>query len=150
MKCFIKTYEELTKDELYKILKERVDIFVVEQNCPYPEIDGRDIDSYHVFYEDKGDILAYLRVLKPGVSFEEASIGRVLVNNNIRGVGLGQKIVKRAIQFITEELKYNIIRISAQEYLLEFYEELGFEKVSEMYLEDDIPHVEMVFKGNKN
>ncbi|MBS4539082.1 GNAT family N-acetyltransferase [Clostridium sp. D2Q-11] len=148
MSLFIKSYEELTKDELYKILKERINVFVVEQNCPYPEIDGRDIDSYHIFLKDSESILAYVRVLKPGISFEEASIGRVLVNEDNRGLGLGKKIMENAIQFITNELRYNIIRISAQEYLLKFYQELGFKKVSEMYLEDGIPHVEMVFQGN--
>ncbi|MBS4536174.1 GNAT family N-acetyltransferase [Clostridium sp. D2Q-14] len=145
MKWYIKKYEELTKDELYKILKKRIDVFVVEQNCPYLDIDDKDFDSYHVYLEDKGDILTYLRVLKPGVSFEEVSIGRVLVKKDSRGLGLGKELMKMAIKFILDELEYDTIRISAQEYLLKFYKDLEFKENSNVYLEDGIPHVEMIF-----
>lgn len=149
MEWLVKKYEELTKDELYNIIKERVDVFVVEQQCPYPEIDGRDKESYHFFALDKDNIIVYLRILEPGISFKEASIGRVLVNKIYRRQGIGKEIIKRAIDFITNKLGYNIIRISAQEYLLDFYTELGFSKVSDVYLEDGIPHIEMVFENIK-
>ncbi|WP_130806356.1 GNAT family N-acetyltransferase [Senegalia massiliensis] len=149
MEWSIKTYDELTKDELYEILKKRIDVFVVEQNCPYDEIDNRDKDSYHIFFKKDKDIIAYLRVLEPGISFEDVSIGRVLVDKNQRGNGLAIEMMDKAIDFIINNLRYDIIRISAQEYLISFYENLGFKKVSNVYLEDDIPHVEMVYQNYK-
>jgi len=147
MEWIIKTYDELTKDELYEIFKKRIDVFVVEQNCPYDEIDNRDKDSYHIFLKKDECIIAYLRILEPGVSFENASIGRVLVDKDYRGSGFAIEMMNKAIDFIVNNLRYNIIRISAQEYLIRFYENLGFEKVSNVYLEDDIPHVEMVYQN---
>lgn len=150
MKWVIKNYKELSRDELYNILKERVYVFVVEQKCPYPELDDKDLESYHIYLEEKGDVLAYLRVLKPGVSFGEVSVGRVLVREDSRGLGYGKELMKRAMKFIENDLKYKNIRLSAQEYLLKFYTELGFKRVSKMYLEDGIPHVEMLFQGNNN
>ncbi|NBI05917.1 GNAT family N-acetyltransferase [Senegalia massiliensis] len=149
MEWIIKTYDELTKDELYEILKKRIDVFVVEQNCPYDEIDNRDKDSYHIFLKKDMNVIAYLRILEPGISFENISIGRVLVDKNQRGNGLAIEMMNKAIDFIINNLRYNIIRISAQEYLIGFYENLGFEKVSNVYLEDDIPHVEMVYQNYK-
>jgi ElaA protein len=149
MEWSIKTYDELTKDELYEILKKRIDVFVVEQNCPYDEIDNRDKDSYHIFFKKDKDIIAYLRVLEPGISFEDVSIGRVLVDKNQRGNGLAIEMMDKANDFIINNLRYDIIRISAQEYLISFYENLGFKKVSNVYLEDDIPHVEMVYQNYK-
>lgn len=149
MEWIIKTYDELTKDELYEILKKRIDVFVVEQNCPYDEIDNRDKDSYHIFLKKHMNVIAYLRILEPGISFENISIGRVLVDKNQRGNGLAIEMMNKAIDFIINNLRYNIIRISAQEYLIGFYENLGFEKVSNVYLEDDIPHVEMVYQNYK-
>ncbi|MGO1367823.1 MAG: GNAT family N-acetyltransferase [Senegalia sp. (in: firmicutes)] len=146
MEWFIKSFDELSKDELYDILKKRIDVFVVEQDCPYEEIDDRDKQSYHIFLKEDEKILAYSRILEAGISFEEASIGRVLVDKNVRGNGLACDMMNRAINFITNNLRYNIIRISAQEYLIGFYENLGFKKVSNVYLEDDIPHVEMVYQ----
>lgn len=150
MEWFIKSYDELSKDELYGILKKRIDIFVVEQDCPYEEIDNRDKQSYHIFLKRDENILAYLRILEPGISFEDASIGRVLVDKDERGKGFAHDMMDKAIDFIINNLRYNIIRISAQEYLINFYENLGFKKVSNIYLEDNIPHIEMVYKGYKN
>ena len=146
MKWKVKHYNELKSDVLYDILKERVDVFVVEQECPYPEIDGKDKDSFHLWAEENGEILAYTRLLPPGISYEEASIGRVLVRMDHRGKGLGRKLMKNSIEYVLNEMGENEIRISAQERLHDFYVSLGFEQVSEMYLEDDIPHIEMYYK----
>ncbi|MTI65808.1 MAG: GNAT family N-acetyltransferase [Firmicutes bacterium] len=146
MEIIVKKYNELTLDELYDILKIRTDTFVVEQNCPYPECDGKDKFSYHMIGKKNNEIIAYLRILPKGISYKEVSIGRVLVKKDHRGLELGKQIMKRAIKFIREDLKENFIRISAQKYLLNFYINLGFTKESEVYLEDGIEHIEMLFK----
>jgi ElaA protein len=148
MEWKIKKFDELSSRELYDILQQRVDVFVVEQNCAYAEIDGKDVDAYHLFAVDDGKVAAYTRILLPGVSFDEVSIGRVLVNMGYRGEGLGQELMKKTMGFVTEELKEKSIRISAQEYLLEFYLSLGFEEASDVYIEDGIPHMDMVFTKN--
>lgn len=146
MEWQIKHYNELSKDKLYRIIKLRIDVFVVEQNCPYPECDNKDQDSHHIYAIKDDDIVAYARILPKGISYSEVSIGRVLVNEKYRGIGLGKELIIRAIKYVKEELKEDEIRISAQEYLLDFYKILGFEQVSGIYLEDDIPHVEMLYK----
>ncbi|MGM0436972.1 MAG: GNAT family N-acetyltransferase [Bacillota bacterium] len=140
-------YNELKKDILYDILKERVDVFVVEQDCPYPEIDGKDKKSYHMWAEENSEIIAYTRLIPRDISYDEASIGRVLVRMDYRGRGLGRKLMEKSIKYITEQLGENEIRISAQERLHDFYVSLGFEQVSEMYLEDGIPHIEMYYEN---
>lgn len=142
----IKQFEDLTTDELYQILKARIDVFVVEQNCPYEECDNKDYDSIHIFAQNKDKIKAYLRVIPAGVSYEEPSIGRVLVNKEYRRQGIAEEMMCFAIDYIKNELESDYIRISAQKYLLDFYQKLGFEKVSEEYLEDGIPHYEMLLK----
>ena len=147
MEWKVKHYNDLKKDTLYNILKERVEVFVVEQECPYPEIDGKDKKSYHLWAEDNNEIIAYTRIIPKGIAYEESSLGRVLVKMNQRGRGLGRKLMNKSIDFITKELDENEIRISAQERLCDFYVSLGFEKVSEMYLEDEIPHIEMYYNN---
>lgn len=144
MKWNLKTFDELSKEELYEILKLRVNVFVVEQNCPYEEIDSKDLGSYHLFCMDRGEIIAYLRILKKGVSFDEISIGRVVINRNFRKLGLGREMLNKALLFINKELNENTIKISAQYYLIKFYESLGFNSISEVYLEDGIPHINMI------
>ncbi|ADQ14373.1 GNAT family N-acetyltransferase [Halanaerobium hydrogeniformans] len=144
MKFIIKEFDELSTYELYKIIQVRINVFVVEQNCPYEECDDKDFDSYHLYYEDNENIAAYLRIIAAGVSYPEPSIGRVLVKKEYRRQGLASEMMKKAIEFIKENFKSEAIRISAQKYLLEFYQDLGFERVSEKYLEDDIPHYEML------
>ncbi|RCW49817.1 GNAT family N-acetyltransferase [Halanaerobium sp. ST460_2HS_T2] len=146
MDLHIKKFEELTNQELYKIIEARINVFVVEQDCPYYECDNKDQNSFHLFYQDREQIAAYLRIILPGVSYEEASIGRVLVNKKYRREGLGLEMMKQAISFIKDNLNTELIRISAQEYILDFYKSLGFEIVSDRYLEDNIPHFEMVLK----
>ena len=146
MQFTLKTFEQLSNVELYNILKERTNVFVVEQNCPYPEVDGKDVHSYHLFKEEKGEIIAYLRILPPGVSYEELSIGRVLVKKAYRGQQLAQQLMATALQFIEEELHETTVKIQAQNYLRKFYGSFGFEPISETYLEDNIPHVDMLLK----
>lgn len=141
----VKRFNELDTKELYKIIKERIDVFVVEQNCPYSECDSKDLDCYHVLGSEDGEIAAYARIVPAGISYKEVSIGRVLINKKYRGHGLGGTLMEKAMDFIKKELKEDSIRISAQEYLLEFYKNLGFQPVSEVYLEDDIPHIEMLY-----
>ncbi|MFP4020522.1 MAG: GNAT family N-acetyltransferase [bacterium] len=144
MKLQIKRFSELSNRQLYKIIEARIDVFVVEQNCPYKECDNKDQDSFHLFYLDQGQIAAYLRIIPAGISYKEPSIGRVLVKKEYRRKGLGLKMTGEALAFIREEMNLNTVRISAQEYILDLYQSLGFKVVSERYLEDDIPHYEML------
>lgn len=146
MKWVLKHFNELDLNELYKILRIRNEVFVIEQNCPYHDCDNKDLDAYHIYCEINGEIGAYSRILRKGVSYEEASIGRVLSNEKFRGKKLSKECMKRAISFIENELNEEKIRISAQEYAKGFYEKVGFKKVSETYLEDDIPHIEMLYE----
>ena len=141
----IKKFDELSSRELYKIIEARINVFVVEQECPYHECDNKDQKSFHLYYLDQGQIAAYLRIIPPEISYLEASIGRVLVNKEYRRKGLGFQMMQDAIFFIKNNFSSNKIRISAQEYILNFYQELGFKVVSDKYLEDDIPHYEMLF-----
>ena len=142
----IKRFQELKTEEIYKILKIRNEVFIVEQNCPYLDCDDKDRTAFHLFLEENHEIIAYSRILQKGISYDEISIGRVLVNEIHRGKGLAQKMMKKAIDFIEGDLNEREIRISAQAHLIDFYRECGFEKVSEVYLEDDIPHMEMLYK----
>jgi len=146
MELYIKKFEELTNQELYKIIEARINVFVVEQDCPYHECDNKDQDSFHLFYQEQDQIAAYLRIIPSGLSYPEISIGRVLVKKEFRRQGLGLKQVQQAISFIENNMDTKAVRISAQEYILDFYKSLGFEVVSDRYLEDDIPHYEMLLK----
>jgi len=140
----IKTFNELTNVELYTILQERTAVFVVEQNCPYLEVDGKDIDSYHLFAEKAGEISVYARLLPAGISYAEASIGRVLVKKDYRGQGHALDLLNKAITFIRDELKEPAIKIQAQSHLEKFYASFGFKSISSEYLEDGIPHIDML------
>lgn len=142
MELVVKHFNELTNGELYDILKARVDVFVVEQECPYPEIDGKDKDAYHIVLRDECGIAAYLRVLKSGVSFPEPALGRILTIR--RGEGLGARIVSEGIKFAEEKLGAEKIRIEAQVYARGFYEKLGFRQCSEPFMDDGIEHIEMI------
>ena len=142
----VKKFDELTNLELYNLLKERTLVFVVEQNCPYLEVDGKDPFSYHLFKEDQGEIVAYLRILPAGVSYQEASIGRVFVKKEYRGSGMAGELLKRGLDFIESELKETTVKIQAQDYLRKFYSSFGFQPISDTYLEDNIPHVDMLLQ----
>ncbi|MCE7791589.1 GNAT family N-acetyltransferase [Salipaludibacillus sp. CUR1] len=146
MDWYIKKFEELTANELYALLRERVNVFVVEQNCPYPEVDDKDQASYHLYAKKNGEVVAYTRLLPAGVSYEQASIGRVLVKESCRKTGLGRELMERSMDFLKNHLKEKEVKLQAQEYAMHFYGSFGFKPVSEVYLEDDIPHVDMVWK----
>lgn len=146
MKWHIKEFNELDLEELYNIIKERTNVFVVEQDCPYPECDDKDKKAYHLYLTNNNEIISYLRILSPGVSYENTSIGRVLVKKEYRKRGIAKELMKRAIKFIENDLREDSITISAQQYLIKFYTDIGFKVVSEGYLEDGIPHVKMIYK----
>lgn len=140
----VKSFDELTTTELYEILKARVNVFVVEQNCPYPEIDGYDNQALHLWAEKDGKVLAYARIFDKGIKHSEASLGRVLTDSSFRKLKLGKTLIKFAINTIEARFRTSEIRISAQDYLLKFYSDFGFEDTGKHYLEDDIPHTEML------
>ena len=146
MDLIIKHFHELTAEELYAILQARTAVFVVEQNCAYQDLDNKDQDAYHVFLRDTTGVQAYLRVLNKEATFAEISIGRVLARS--RGNGLGMRILLEGIRVATECLHAKEIRIGAQVYAKPFYEKAGFRQASEQYLEDNIPHIEMLLRIN--
>ena len=139
----IKPFEALSVAELYSVLQLRSEVFVVEQNCVYQDIDGKDAKALHLFGEYEGEIVAYARLFKPNDYFENASIGRVVVSQNHRDKKCGYDLMQQAIKAIQEHYNETKITISAQLYLQKFYESLGFVKTSDIYLEDDIEHIEM-------
>ena len=139
----IKSFESLSVHELYDILRLRCEIFVVEQNCVYLDLDGKDQKALHLFGTFEGKIVAHARLLKPGISFVHASIGRVTVDAKYRERKWGHELMRQAIEGILEHYGATQITIGAQLYLKKFYESHGFVQTSEMYLEDDIPHIQM-------
>lgn len=146
----VKTFDELQIDELYKILQARIEVFVLEQNCVYPDLDGLDQKAIHLWAEEDSKILAYCRIFDRGIKYEECSLGRVLTTRLGRGRKLGKQLLRFATSII--EIRYNSeeVRISAQDYLLKFYSEFGFVASAKKYLEDGIPHTQMFRKGKKN
>lgn len=142
----IKTFDEFTVPELYAVLKARIDVFVIEQNCPYPDLDNYDQKAAHIWGEEDGEVLAYCRIFDKGIKYDEASIGRVLTTELARGKSLGKLLIKYAVETIENRFRTSEIRISAQDYLLKFYGDFGFEDTGKKYMEDDIPHTEMIRK----
>jgi len=149
-KFFTSLWGDLSRDDFHAILRLRIDVFVVEQDCPYPELDGKDLKSIHVYAFKSDDDMssgasaaATVRICAPGLSYSEPSIGRVATRSDCRGVGLGIEIMNRAISECDKHYPDLGIRISAQCYLEKFYADLGFKSTGEPYLEDDIPHIQM-------
>jgi ElaA protein len=147
----IKTFNELSLDQLYDLLKLRIDVFVVEQCCYYPDLDGeqnqldRHKDTVHLFGYQGEILVAYLRVLALGQSYDDyISIGRVVTAKQARGAGLGHELMSEGLKVCQQHFANQPIKISAQEHLINFYQQHGFKQVSAMYLEDNIPHVAMV------
>jgi len=140
----IKKFNELTTDELYVILQLRSEVFVIEQDCIYQDLDQKDQLAYHILGVLDNQIIAYARIFKSGDYFLEPSIGRIVVKKEFRKFKYGYKLVENSIRFIENNLKENNILISAQSYLTKFYNSLGFIQISEEYLEDDIPHIKML------
>lgn len=146
MEFKIKRFNELSSAELYQLLQLRSEVFVVEQNCVYQDIDGKDQEAIHVLGFVDNELAVYARLFAPGYYFENASIGRVIVAPQFRSKNLGHELMQKAIQTVKEIYKTTAITISAQEHLEKFYNSHGFVKSSESYLEDGIPHIEMKSK----
>ena len=140
----IKRFNELSTHELYAVLQLRAEVFVVEQDCVYQDLDNKDLDAYHMLGVLDTKIVAYTRIFKPGDYFLESSIGRIVVKKEFRKFQFGYQLVVNSIQFIENNLQQNKILISAQSYLSKFYNSLGFTQVGEEYLEDGIPHIKML------
>lgn len=144
MKLIIKHFSELSTEELFEIYKLRISVFVVEQHCPYQEIDDADRVAYHLWLKDENGIQAYARVLPQGTTFSETSIGRVIAVK--RRHGLGSKIIESAIKVAQSKFFADKITIEAQAYARTLYEKVGFKQTSEEFLEDGIPHIQMQLK----
>lgn len=143
MEYKIKPFQDLTVKELYAILQLRSEVFVVEQNCAYQDLDGIDQDALHLMGVTDSGLISYARLLKPGTSYNEAAIGRVVVSPDQRGNGHARALIFKAIEECCREFHTHIIIISAQQYLESFYASLGFVTESDVYLEDNIPHIKM-------
>jgi ElaA protein len=140
-------FDQLTTTQLYQLLSLRVAVFVVEQTCYYQELDGKDLapKTQHVMGYLNDNIVAYTRILAPGVSYPDyTSIGRVIVDKSCRGMNVGNQLMERSMVLSRELWPESAVKISAQEPLEKFYNQFGFEKASAMYLEDDIPHISMI------
>jgi len=147
MKWIFKEYKELTLDEFHAILQLRIDVFVVEQNCPYSELDNKDKLAYHLFAfaeEIPNEIIAYTRIFKPGDYYKHAAFGRVVVHPNYRKKEFGRVLIQETIHKIEEYLNTSTIRIGAQTYLQKFYESFDFKQDGDPYIEDGIPHIYMI------
>ncbi|MEO5572177.1 MAG: GNAT family N-acetyltransferase [Bacteroidia bacterium] len=141
----LKKFEDLSPAELYKILSLREEVFIVEQNCPYLDTDGKDLNSHHLMgFAEKEFLAAYARIVFPGISYDEVSIGRVVSSPRYRRTGLGKILMEEALKRIAEIYGNIPVRIGAQKYLLEFYKGFGFVPEGDDYLEDGIPHVIML------
>ena len=147
MELCAKRFEDLTNSELYEILKLRVNTFVVEQNCPYPELDDKDQNALHVFLRDEESIQAYLRIMDRGVSSEYVSIGRVIAVRRRRG--FGSRILEEGMKLARECFNADQIYLEAQTYARGLYEKHGFRQISEEFLEDGIPHIKMLAEVNR-
>jgi ElaA protein len=142
----LKPFAELTPYEVYSILQLRNEVFIVEQNCPYQDLDNKDLRSWHLMGVMENKLLAYARLLAPGISYSESSIGRIVSSPSARKTGMGKKLVEESIDQIKKLFKTDIIRIGAQLYLKNFYESFGFVQDGDVYLEDNIPHIIMLRK----
>ncbi len=145
----LKTFQELTIGEFHNILKLRINVFVVEQNCPYPELDDKDKMAWHFFAVaevDSEKVIAYTRIFKPGDYYLQAAIGRVVVHPEYRGKELGHELITRSINQVKTLFHTTNIQIGAQTYLKDFYHNHGFRQVGEEYIEDGIPHIHMIRK----
>lgn len=140
----LKKFEELTVQELYAILQLRNEVFAIEQNCVYPDMDNKDQPSYHLMCLQNEKLVAYARIIPPGIVYTEPSIGRVVTAPVVRGTGAGKELMIRSIGHIEELYGKTPIRISAQFYLQKFYTEFGFQSIGDVYIEDSIEHIEMV------
>ena len=147
MKWEFKKYKDLTVDEFHAILQLRINVFIVEQNCPYPELDNKDKYAFHLFAfaeENPDEIIAYTRIFKPGDYYKQAALGRVAVHLNHRKKQIGKLLLQKTIQKIEVHLNTTTIKIGAQTYLKKFYESFDFKQDGDAYIEDGIPHIHMI------
>lgn len=142
----VKGFDELSGQELYDILQLRSEVFVVEQNCVYNDLDGLDKEAVHLFVTKGRSVAGAARILPGGTRFQEVSIGRVVVSKDFRGHNLGRRIMQEAIAVAVSEFNAAKIKISAQLYLEQFYGSLGFSTITDVYDEDGIPHVGMLWQ----
>ena len=140
----VKKFEELSPYQLYAILRLRNEVFVVEQNCVFQDADGKDAYAWHLMCWNDDRLIAYTRLLPKGISYTNASIGRVVTSHIARGSGIGKELMDRSIAFIYDIWGNQAIQIGAQLYLKKFYERFGFQQTSDIYLEDGIDHIEMI------
>ncbi len=140
-----KHFNELSVKELYEIFHLRLSVFVVEQNCPYQDADGKDIKAFHLWGEQNGKMIAYARILPANTSYKEPSIGRVVTSAEARKTGAGKILMEESLEFIEKEFGKVPVRIGAQSYLQKFYESFGFVREGDEYDEDGIPHIIMLY-----
>lgn len=151
MKVEIHHYVDLEKDDFHDLIALRIAVFVVEQNCPYIELDGKDKKAYHLFVKNEtNNIVGTLRIFAAGIAYNEASIGRVASHPDYRHLKIGHLMMQSAMDFIQNELNKPNVRISAQTHLCNFYAKYGFVATGHEYLEDGIPHSEMLFKSSNH
>jgi len=140
------TFEQLTVYQLHDLMALRTDVFVVEQNCVYHELDGRDKACYHLLGMDASEeLVAYCRVLPPGLVYPEVAFGRVLIRESHRGQGLGRTLMEQTMHYLINTFGKVPVHIAAQDYLESFYQSFGFKTTSPVFLDDGIPHIEMLF-----
>ena len=144
----IKKFHELTLEELYDMIALRIEVFVIEQDCPYQDLDGKDKLSFHLLGKDSnGNIVATLRILPKGISYEEISIGRVVTSAGIRSWKKGHELMSEAMNFVFKNYPNQNVRLSAQTHLVGYYGKHEFKETGKEYLEDGIPHSEMLFES---
>jgi ElaA protein len=146
MNWILKPFSDLTPAELYKILQLRNEVFIVEQNCPYQDLDNKDLYAIHLMGMEEHALLAYSRLLAPGISYSESSIGRVVSSPAVRKTGMGKELMTESIRQVLKIFHTDSIRIGAQLYLQKFYESFGFIRDGDIYMEDNIPHIIMLRK----
>lgn len=140
----LKIFDELSVHELYAILQLRNEVFAIEQNCVYPDMDNNDQPSHHLMAWQNNKLIAYTRIIPPGIIYTEPSIGRVVISPSIRGTGMGKKLMEKSMEETYKLYGKTPIKIGAQLYLLKFYADMGFTQTSEIYMEDGIEHIEMM------
>lgn len=142
---YTKSFDELTNNELYAILRKRFTVFIMEQGVIGEDLDDYDQKALHLYgVDDKGQVVAYTRIFGPGVKYEQAAFGRVLTAKEVRGAGIGKELMRRTLVVIEERFGKVPVKISAQAYLLKFYNELGFKQVSEVYDDHGLAHIDML------
>ena len=147
MKWELRSWEEITRDELYEMLQLRSEVFIVEQDCPYQDLDDKDQKCLHLWARDECGMIAHARLVPKGVSYDlYASIGRVVASPKVRGTGVGQELMEKSVAACLQHFPGEDIKISAQQYLIRFYEKFGFRAIGDGYLEDNIPHIAMIRK----